>query len=904
MEQRSFYGTTADPEWLTRKKRIDPRLAAAGWRVVPFDSFCPLDSLDSCAIEEYPTDNGPADYALCCGGRVVGIVEAKKLTLGPQNVLTQAERYSRGASTNPLNFDGYHVPFLYSSNGEVIWFRDARHPLNRSRRVAHFHTPAALAELLSRDFDGDCRALAARPNEHPRMRPYQVEANAAIEEAINVRKRQMLVAMATGTGKTFTMVNQVYRLMKSGVARRILFLVDRRALAAQAVRAFASFEPEPGLKFDQIYEVYSQSFQRGDFGADEKFDPKKLPNSYLTEPNPSHAFVYISTIQRMEMNLFGRDAVLPDFAAVDDESPEEDADRLDIPIHAFDVVIADECHRGYTSAERSLWRNALDHFDAIKIGLTATPAAHTKAYFTDVVFRYEYERAVREGYLVDYDVVRVKSDVRLNGVFLKEGEQVGLVDPASGAEQLDLLEDERQFDTTEVERTVTAPDSNRKILEELKRYAEAHEQECGRFPKTLIFAVNDLPHTSHSDMLVDLARDVFGRGEPFVQKITGRVDRPLQRIREFRNRPEPKVVVTVDLLTTGVDIPDLEFIVFLRPVKSRILFEQMLGRGTRLGEHFPNKSHFTVFDCFDGTLLEYFRNATGITAEPPEKETRTIAQIVEDIWQNRDRDYNVRVLVRRLQRVDKQMSGDARDLFARYVANGDLAEFAVALPQRIRDHFTAVMAVLRDNGFQDLLLNYPRPPRSFFIAYEAEDTVGSERVVREGGREYRPDDYLDAFWRFVRENAVQIEAIQILLERPRDWSTQALTDLRNQLKAAPEHFTAENLEWAHRARYDKALVEIISMVKHAADEAQHLFTAEERVNLAIAKLTRGRRFTPEQRQWLERIRNHLVTNLSIDQADFEEVPVFSLHGGWRPADRAFNGALLELLRQMNEAVAA
>ena len=237
----------------------------------------------------------------------------------------------------------------------------------------------------------------------------------------------------------------------------------------------------------------------------------------------------------------------------------------------------------------SIWRNTLDHFDAIKIGLTATPAAHTMAYFENLVYRYEYERAVREGYLVDYDVVTVKSDVRMNGVFLKEGEQVDQVDPETGARQLDLLEDERTFDATEVERKITAPDSNRKILEEIKRYADEHEREYGRFPKTLIFAANDLPHTSHADQLVDQARDVFGRGDAFVAKITGRVDRPLQRIREFRNRPNPGIVVTVDLLTTGVDIPDLEFIVFLRPVKSRILFEQMLGRGTRKGEQLPGQ---------------------------------------------------------------------------------------------------------------------------------------------------------------------------------------------------------------------------------------------------------------------------------------------------------------------------
>jgi type I restriction enzyme R subunit len=212
-----------ESERVTRKQRIDPKLNASGWRVVPFDPNKSLSACEGCAVEEYPTDSGPADYALCVGGKILGIVEAKKLTLGPQNVLTQAERYSKGAASNPLDFRGFRVPFLYSTNGEIIWHHDVRHPLARSQKVTRFHTPEGLAEKIERDFDGSCERLLQTPNEHLKLRPYQRDANAAIEKAIDAQKRQMMVAMATGTGKTFTLVNEVYRLMKSGVAKRILF---------------------------------------------------------------------------------------------------------------------------------------------------------------------------------------------------------------------------------------------------------------------------------------------------------------------------------------------------------------------------------------------------------------------------------------------------------------------------------------------------------------------------------------------------------------------------------------------------------------------------------------------------------------------------------------------------------
>ncbi|MCP2290966.1 type I restriction endonuclease subunit R [Nocardia amikacinitolerans] len=888
-------------EAATRRRRIDPKLTAAGWAVTPYQANFIASPPLAAAVKEWPTDAGPVDYALTDDGIVRSVVEAKKVTIGPQGVLTQAERYSRGINQGPRIRGEFGVPFLYSTNGEQIHFHDVRREKNRSRIVSAFHTPTALAEMLSRDLDAELAALAQVPVSQ-RLRPYQVEANQAIEQAIADGKRKMLVTMATGTGKTLTTVNLAYRLMKAGVARRVLFLVDRRALASQTAREFASFEAEPGLKFDKVYPVYSQAFKREDFGDETPFDVNVMPNSLLTDPQLGDAFVYVTTIQRMSMNLFGGERAL----RIDDDEVDADVEQLDLPIHAFDLIIADECHRGYSARERATWRDTLDHFDAIKVGLTATPAAHTMAYFENMVYRYEYERAVREGYLVDYDVVKIRSDVRIRGVFLREGEQVDEIDQETGTRKLDLLEDERTYDATEVERKVTAPDSNRKILHELKKYTDQFEAENGRFPKTLIFAANDLPHVSHADQLVCMAREIFDRGEDFVAKITGRVDRPLQRIREFRNRPKPRIAVTVDLLTTGVDIPDLEFLIFLRPVKSRILFEQMLGRGTRKGgDQAPDKNRFVVFDCFDGSLMAYFKSATGITAEPAESDNKTTAQIIEEIWQNKDRDYNVRRLVKRLQRIAKSMSGEAYPLFAAFIPEGDLGDWAAKLPTLIRTAFMATMKILRDPSFQDLLENYPRGARTFVVASSAVDEVSSGWLIRGvTGREYQPDDYLTAFSEYVRAEADKVDAISVLLKRPKGWSPRTLTELRDVLSRAPEHFTEANLEKAFRAKYGKALVDIISMVKRAALEAAPLLTAQERVKAAVDRVTAEVELTDEQQQWMGYIEQHLVQNLSIDRADFNLIPILSSRGGWRRAERVFDNHLSDLIQRLNEELVA
>lgn len=547
-----------ESEWLTRKKRIDSRLKRNGWKLVRFSPALDLKTLNGCVVEELPTGNGPADYALFVGGRRLGIIEAKKVAINPQNVLEQAKRYARGVFDAAGQWKDFRVPFLYASNGTLIWHLDTRSDKLVSRPLSDFHTPEALESRFAHDTAAARSYLLETPVEQiGKLRPYQRDCILAVEQAILSGKHDMMVAMATGTGKTFLTVAQIYRLLDSKLVRRILFLVDRKALAAQAVREFNAFNTPKGHKFTQEYELYSQRFQKDDFGDDVPFDPKVLPNEYLTAPKATHTFVYVSTIQRMARNLFGAEG---SFEQADGDSDvEDDADRLEIPIHAFDLIIADECHRGYSAQETSIWRNTLQHFDAVRVGLTATPAAHTVALFGEPVFRYGVEQAITDGFLVDYDPVTITSNVRINGVFLKEGEQVGKIDPEKGGEVLDHVEDEREFDASAVEREITAPQSNRKIIQEMAKCAYEHEKETGRFPKILIFAVNDLPHTSHADRLVTICRDVFDQGDDFVQKITGNpnVDRPLQRIREFRNRPNPKIVVTVDMLSTGVDIPAL-----------------------------------------------------------------------------------------------------------------------------------------------------------------------------------------------------------------------------------------------------------------------------------------------------------------------------------------------------------
>ncbi len=888
----------SESEAATRKKRIDTRLKSSllNWKIIHNDKVKDTSVLAAHAVEEYQTETGPADYALFVNGKLLGIIEAKKLAVGAENVLEQAKRYSRSVKQTIGEWREYKVPFLYSTNGEMIFYLDVRNKENTSYQISDFHSPQALLDKFNRNTAGSEKWFLENPvSTIIRLRPYQVEAVEAVEKALLDGKKKMLLAMATGTGKTFTMVSSLYRMLKSGYSKKILFLVDRRALAAQTVSTIAAFQTPDGLKLDKDYEVYSQKFKREDLDDNTTFNPQVLPEEYLTKPQDKHTFIYVSTIQRMAINLLGKDVL-------ENMEYDVDADKLDIPINAFDIIIADECHRGYSAKETGTWQYVLDYFDAVKIGLTATPATHTLALFKNKVFTYSTEQAVIDGFLVDYEAVKIKSDIHVNGAFLKEGELVGAIDTETGAEQLDNLEDEREFGATEIEEKITAPDSTKKIITALKKYTDQHEQEYGRFSKVLIFAVNDLPHISHADEVVRTCKDIFGQGDDFVLKITGSptVDRPLQKIRQFRNRPEPKIVVTVDMLTTGVDIPAIEMVVFMRMVKSRILWVQMLGRGTRLCPEIK-KEKFIIFDCFDGTLIKYFKNATDFNVNL-QKDTIPLPEIIERIYDNRDREYNTKVLIKRLRRIEKNDCNEARDKLSKYIPDGNLKAYTDKLQENLDSHFTETMKLLRNKEFIDLLINLPRPKKVFFKGYDIVDTVEDDVVFSVGSDYQKPADYLKLFEKFVAENPEHIQAIEILLSKPNKWNADALDELRDKLRKSD--FSEKDLQRGHEIVYKKPLADIISMIKHASDFQVPILTAKERVERALALLSGTKQFTDEQLTWLAYIKEHLIENLAIAEEDFEIMPVFERHGGLGVAKKVFGADFNQLLNKINESLAA
>ena len=585
---------------------IDEQLRQVGWEAdtetIRYSKGTRPAKGRNLAIAEWPTDStvgkkGYADYALFVGLKLVAIIEAKAKHKDIPSVLDyQGKDYPRNIRTEDAQYQlgtwgAYKVPFTFATNGRPyleqyktksgIWFLDLRQPDNAPQALHGWISPDGIMERLEKDIQSGNQALLdlsydlLRDKDGLNLREYQVKAILAAEKAIISGQRTALLAMATGTGKTRTVLGMIYRFLTTNRFRRILFLVDRTALGEQAHDVFKEVKLEDLMTLDDIYNIK---------GLDDKTIDKETR-------------IQVATVQGMVKRIL--------YTEDGDSKPS---------VTDFDLIIIDEAHRGYVldkemdDAEilyrdqrdyQSKYRSVVEYFDAVKIALTATPALHTTEIFGQPVYKYTYREAVIEGYLVDHDAPhRYETKLSSEGIHYTPGETVTIFDPVTGEiTNSEMLEDELNFDVEHFNRQVITRSFNETVLSEIARSIDPENpKESG---KTLIYAVND----DHADMIVDILKNHFaetGVDTGAIMKITGSVGggnpkKVEEAIKRFKNEDYPSVVVTVDLLTTGIDVPEINTLVFMRRVKSRILFEQMLGRATRLCPGIK-KTHFEIHD--------------------------------------------------------------------------------------------------------------------------------------------------------------------------------------------------------------------------------------------------------------------------------------------------------------------
>jgi len=873
------------------RQLIDAQLRAAGWEVdtvrLRYSLGVRPEAGRNMAVAEWPTATGPADYALFLGTTPVAVVEAKRKNKAVMGSLQQAARYSRGfrldapGLTLPAGPWGegepFRVPFLYATNGRPylaqlgaqsgIWFRDARRSVNPSYALRGWHTPAGLQAM----FEQDTAAAEAQLQEEGLeygvgLRHYQKGAILATEDAIRAGRRELLLAMATGTGKTKTAIALIYRLLKTGRFRRVLFLVDRETLAEQAEGSFETTRLEGTRTFAETF---------GLTGVDDG-------------PADASTAVHVTTVQGLVRRVMS-------------DSPP--------PVDLYDLIVVDEAHRGYTldrdlAPEEFGWRNeadfvsryrqVLEHFDAVKVALTATPALHTTQIFGPPVFAYTYRDAVLDGVLVDHDPPElIETELSQSGIHFRRGDRIPTYTPGEDNTELYEAPDDIGLEVEDFNRRVIARGFNRAVCAFLAGRISPEGPE-----KTLIFCVND----THADEVVltlkEELRRVYGEvDDDAVVKITGKSDRPRQLTHRFRTERIPAIAVTVDLLTTGIDVPAITNLVFLRRVSSRILFEQMLGRATRLCEDI-GKTTFRIYDAVRAyEAVQDFTTMQPVVRQP----SRTFEQLAADARTAPTPEARALLrdeLVAKLQRVRKRLTEAARDTFEGETGlnvEAFLGELRTATAEGLPvllERAVPIMAVL-DTG-------RTRGGQPIFISDHA-DAVTS--VIQAYPTGQRPDDYLSAFQTFIQRERDRIPALTAVLTRPGSLKQADLQALRRELDR--EGFSEAALRTAFaQARQVDAAASIIGFIRAAAEnEAPQPF--EARVDAALARLLGSRQWTPPQRTWLTRLATQLKANQVIDQEFIDEPsnPVRKDAGGFdKLNERFFGGELPLILIQLQDAV--
>ena len=897
------------PEELARK-HIDEQLGITGWRLLKKRAKVP--DKGNYALPELEVNGKFADYALYVDGRIFAICEAKKEGAESlEDAMVQAvERYAK-----PLK-----VNYVYAANTKFdpwrntvinLIFRDLRVKDSRSREIYSFHTPRGLSLLETYNEEKSNRQLTDNPATEVKggIRYYQAEAVNSIEKALSQKKRKMLLHMATGTGKTFTIVSSVFRFLSTNPKRfrRILFLVDRRELANQAVNAFANYDALPGKKFNEIYEVYRDKIPSEE-EAKVRLNSRRMQPSKISSPKEGDAHVYVTTIQRLYQQITGRSTFKSDEEEDEMEWEEKPIEyNPKTPIDAFDLIISDESHRSIYN----LWEIVLNYFDAFQVGLTATPTARTVTFFDrNLVYAYGLKKAVNDGYLVDYDIIRINTKSTKEDAYIPKEQRLLLKDRQTGLTEEEFTEEDIPIKVENIEKNLTIPDRLRKIVQEFKKYYVEGQ-------KTLVFAENDGLKGSHADALAKAFREEFGYGEDKVVKITYRSEDARTLIKKFRNSPdEALIVVTVDMLSTGVDIPRIENVVLDRIVRSRVLFEQMMGRGTRRCDQI-SKTHFTVFDTLGVCKMHKELENAAFDEDYVEPSKRiSIKKIVDKIYRGIRKDYYTERLVRRFQRIAKKLPPQGIDEFAVYneIQDGDLGKFASGLKENLDKDFRKHFQLFKDEGFLELLHKWSQyDSKKLMIASEYVDSATSEQLFRtSSGKELKPDDYIESFIRYVKENENKLDAIELIMKKPAELELKDLKQLANSLKRQPEAYSIIKLNKAlqlsskeslrkHSSKVLDQVSELLSYIKYA-EEGSEFLSLTERMDLAAARILSSENFTLEQMRWFNVIKDFVTTRLHVTKEEINGSPVFRNIGGFANANKIFEGKLEPLMEILNEAV--
>lgn len=917
------------------RDHIDKQLLACGW-IIQNKSSINLAAGRGVAVREYQTEVGPADYILFVDRKPIGLIEAKREEEGVR--LTMHEEQSAYYATSKLRYiDNAPLPFVYESTGEVTRFTDYRDPKPRSRPVFTFHRPETFYNWSRED-----KTLRARFFHIPALSPAglrdcQIQAITNLEKSLQHFKPKALIQMATGSGKTFTAITSIYRLLKFAKARRILFLVDTKNLGEQAEQEFKKFLPQDDNRlFPELYGV------------------TRLNSSFI----PGDSQVYISTIQRLYSILKGQELDERD----EEENPnEKNYKRKEplpvvynqkVPMEFFDFVVIDECHRSIYN----LWKQVLDYFDAFQIGLTATPDNRTFGYFNqNLVCDYGYQKALEDGVLVPYNVFEIETKITSQGATIALGEYVGKREKLTRKQFWSTADEEVQYTGSQLDKDVVNPNQLRLVIQAVRdnlpamfpdRYTtNAKGEQEFEVPKTLIFAKSD----SHADDIINTVREEFAEGNSFCKKITYNTDDPKSVLSSFRNDYNPRIAVTVDMIATGTDIKPLEVLVFLRDVKSRSYFEQMKGRGTRICSLEELKSasakftkdHFVIIDAVG------VEKSQKTDSRPLEKKPGiSLKEVLERIHMGDTSEDMLTTLANRLIRLDRQINEKEKMAFAdksngqtinhvvknllnaydldtvNSVKEGIKSQHPGASPDEINSLFNVHHAQLIEKAtavFNDPdLRNYIIDIRKKYD--QIIDTVNPDEIINIGwvkDNKAAAESLVQDFKAWIEQHKMEITALQLFYAQPyqrRELSYNMIKNLVETIKMNKPTLAPLQV-WKAYEQLEKVngqpkneLIALVSLMRKisGADATLTAFdkTVDKNFQDWIFKKQAGAiKYTEEQVQWLRMIKDYIASSFHIDKDDFELDP-FNKQGGLGKMWQLFGSEADLILEELNESLVA